>query len=159
MGQAPSGTISFRRNAQLVKAKQGKETGNDGSPRVILLRAGNTSITTPEASGVTGSEDTGTPFHLSARQREEFQNEKEGWLSHVAAKWHSTFNSTLSNSTQNLKVSKELRAIRKRQIPMWCARCKPNSVQRVSAPHTAPLRYSSDNDPNHLPYSGLHHSR
>ena len=96
-------------------------TGDDGPPRVTLPRAGNTSIAASAASAPAKTRTNPVSSRFTPAQ-EEFQQEKQGFLGHVAAHPHGT---ALSNSTQNLKVGNELRTIREdRQIPMWsCLVC------------------------------------
>jgi hypothetical protein len=101
-----------------------KATGDDGPPRATLQGAGNTSIATSAAPAPvrTRADLVSSTF---APAREEFQRKKQGLQGHVVAIPHSTLDSTVSNSTQKLKIGNELRTIREdRQIPMWtCLVC------------------------------------
>jgi len=112
-----------------------KETGDDGSSRGTLQRAGNTSVATSATSAPVRTR--ADPISTKFTPAREFQHEEQDALGHVVAEPHNTLDSTLSNSNQNLKAGNELRTIREdsdKQIPlMWsCSVC------------------TLDNDPNHL---------
>ena len=110
----PKRTIGEGRN------RGNKETGDDGSPRVTLHRAGNTSVATSSSAPVRTRAD---PISTKFTPTRELQHEKQDALGHVVAEPHNTFDFTLPNSNQNLN---ELRTIRedKQRLPMWsCLVC------------------------------------
>lgn len=110
-----------------------KETGNDGSPRGTLQRAGNTSLAKSAASAPVRTRVD--PISTKFTPAQEFQHEKQDALGNVVAEPHNTLDSTTPNSNQNLKVGNKLRTIRedKQILPMWsCLAC------------------TLDNKPNHL---------
>lgn len=113
-----------KRTTGEVRSTGKDETGNDGSPRGTLQRAGNTSVTKSAASAApvrTRADPISTKF-TPAR---EFQHKIQDALGHVVAEPRNTLDSTTSNSKQNLKVGSELGTIREdKQIPMWsCLVC------------------------------------
>jgi hypothetical protein len=101
-----------------------KETGNDGSPRGTLQRAGNTSLAKSAASAPVRTRVD--PISTKFTPAQEFQHEKQDALGNVVAEPHNTLDSTTPNSNQNLKVGNKLRTIRedKQILPMWsCLAC------------------------------------